>query len=112
MLAARANQSRRPSLNLGFTHIRAPFKGRAGEAKVKPGNLVAPNETLLTTVVSVDPVYVTFTGDERAYLRYQELARTGGARKLARHAQSRCSSASPTRKASRTRARWISSTTH
>jgi multidrug efflux system membrane fusion protein len=77
VLAARANHAR-ASLDLGFTHIRAPFKGRAGEAKVKPGNLVAPNETLLTTVVSVDPVYVSFTGDERAYLRYQELARSGG----------------------------------
>ena len=77
VLAARANFAR-SSLDLGFTHIRAPFKGRAGEAKVKPGNLVAPNETLLTTVVSVDPVYVSFTGDERAYLRYQELARSGG----------------------------------
>ena len=54
VLAARANFAR-SSLDLGFTHIRAPFKGRAGEAKVKPGNLVAPNQTLLTTVVSVDP---------------------------------------------------------
>ena len=77
VLAARANLAR-ASLDLGFTRIRAPFSGRAGEAKVKPGNLVAPNETLLTTVVSVDPVYVTFTGDERAYLRYQDLARSGG----------------------------------
>ena len=74
--AARANASR-AKLDLGFTYIRAPFKGRAGEALVKPGNLVAPNESLLTTVVSVDPVYVTFTGDERAYLRYQEAARAG-----------------------------------
>jgi membrane fusion protein, multidrug efflux system len=64
-------------LNLGFTRIRAPFAGRAGGALVKPGNLVTPNESLLTTLVSVDPVYVTFTGDERAYLRYQELAREG-----------------------------------
>jgi multidrug efflux system membrane fusion protein len=54
-------------------------KGRAGEALVKPGNLVAPNTTLLTTVASVDPVYVTFAGDERAYLRYQELVREGNA---------------------------------
>ena len=76
MLAARANLAR-ANLDLGFTYIKAPFKGRAGEALVKPGNLVAPNESLLTTVVSVDPVYVTFTGDERAYLRYQELARNG-----------------------------------
>jgi membrane fusion protein, multidrug efflux system len=76
MLAAHAN-AKRAKLDYGFTYIRAPFKGRAGEALVKPGNLVAPNESLLTTVVSVDPVYVTFTGDERAYLRYQELARAG-----------------------------------
>ena len=88
VLAARANHAR-ASLDLGFTHIRAPFKGRAGEAMVKPGNLVAPNQTLLTTVVSVDPVYVTFTGDERAYLRYQELARSGGRESSRDSAQSR-----------------------
>ena len=56
---------------------RADVAGRAGEARVKPGNVVVPNQTLLTTLVSVDPVYVTFTADERAYLRYQELARNG-----------------------------------
>jgi len=78
VLAARANFAR-ANLDLGFTYIRAPFKGRAGEAKIKPGNLVAPNETLLTTLVSVDPVYVTFTGDERAFLRYQEIVRAGNA---------------------------------
>jgi len=76
LLAARANADR-AKLDLGFTYITAPFKGRAGEALVKPGNLVAPNTTLLTTVVSTDPVYVSFTGDERAYLRYQELVREG-----------------------------------
>ena len=73
-------------LNLGFTHVRAPFTGRAGAALVKPGNLVTPNESLLTTLVSVDPVYVTFTGDERAYLHYQELARAGN-RKSSRDAR-------------------------
>ena len=78
VLAARANFAR-ANLDLGFTYIRAPFKGRAGEAKIKPGNLVAPNDTLLTTLVSVDPVYVTFTGDERAFLRYQEIVRAGNA---------------------------------
>lgn len=64
-------------LNLGFTRVRAPFAGRAGAALVKPGNLVTPNESLLTTLVSVDPVYVSFTRDEHAYLRYQDLAREG-----------------------------------
>ena len=64
-------------LNLGFTRVRAPFAGRAGEARTDIGNVVVPNDTVLTTLVTVDPVYVTFTGDERAYLRYQELARAG-----------------------------------
>jgi membrane fusion protein, multidrug efflux system len=76
LLAARANYDR-AKLDLGFTYITAPFRGRAGEALMKPGNLVVPNQTLLTTLVSVDPVYVTFTGDERAYLHYQALAREG-----------------------------------
>jgi multidrug efflux system membrane fusion protein len=76
VLAARARLAQ-AELNVGFTRVTAPFAGRAGAALVKPGNVVAAGETLLTTVVSVDPVYVTFTGDERAYLRYQELARAG-----------------------------------
>jgi multidrug efflux system membrane fusion protein len=74
--AARA-QLARAELNMEFTRVTAPFAGRAGAALVKPGNVVSPNETILTTVVSVDPVYVSFTGDERAYLRYQDLARAG-----------------------------------
>lgn len=74
--AARARLTR-TDLDLEFTRVTAPFAGRAGAALVKPGNLVMANDTLLTTLVSVDPVYVTFTGDERAYLRYQQLAREG-----------------------------------
>lgn len=76
LLAANARLAR-AELDLGFTRVTAPFAGRAGVALVKPGNVVNANETLLTTLVSVDPVYVTFSGDERAYLRYQELARNG-----------------------------------
>lgn len=76
LLAARARLAQ-AELDLGFTRVTAPFAGRAGAALVTPGNVVTPNETVLTTLVSVDPVHVTFTGDERAYLRYQELARTG-----------------------------------
>ncbi len=76
LLAARARLAQ-AELDLGFTRVTAPFAGRAGAALVKPGNVVTPDATVLTTLVSVDPVYVTFTGDERAYLRYQELARDG-----------------------------------
>ena len=75
-MAARARM-RQAELDLGFTRITSPITGRAGEALVKPGNLVAPGESLLTTVVSVDPVHVVFDGDEAAYLRYQQMARAG-----------------------------------
>lgn len=67
-------------LNLDFTRVVAPIGGRVGKALVTPGNLVTggmPTATLLTTVVSIDPVYVEFEGDENTYLRYQGLAREG-----------------------------------
>ena len=77
LLATRSRLAR-TELELGFTRVRAPIAGRTGEARVTTGNLVVPGETLLTTLVSVDPVHVVFDGDERAYLRYQRLAREGG----------------------------------
>jgi multidrug efflux system membrane fusion protein len=64
-------------LNLEFTRITAPIAGRIGAAMVKPGNLVAPGETLLSTLVSMDPVHVVFDGDERADRRSQEMVRAG-----------------------------------
>lgn len=82
VLAARARLAQ-AELNLGFTRITAPITGRIGEALVNEGNLVSPGESLLTTLVSVDPVYVVFEGDEQAYLRYQAMDRAG-ARKSSR----------------------------
>ncbi|UXI68565.1 efflux RND transporter periplasmic adaptor subunit [Tahibacter amnicola] len=76
-MQAAADQAR---LNLDFTRVTAPIDGRVGKAQVTPGNLVTsgmPTATLLTTVVSLDPVYVSFEGDEQTYLRYQGLARSG-----------------------------------
>lgn len=61
-------------LNLGFTQIHAPMDGRIGAAMVKPGNLVSPGTSLLSTVVSVDPIYVTFEADEQVFLKYQRSA--------------------------------------
>jgi multidrug efflux system membrane fusion protein len=58
-------------LNLSFSRITAPISGRIGAALIKPGNLVAPGQTLLTTLVSVDPVYVVFEADENVYLKLQ-----------------------------------------
>jgi len=62
-------------LNLTFTEIRAPISGLVSRAEVTAGNLVSSGQTLLTTLVSIDPVYVEFQGDERVYLKYAELAR-------------------------------------
>ncbi|MEM6819907.1 MAG: efflux RND transporter periplasmic adaptor subunit [Pseudomonadota bacterium] len=67
----------RVSLDVEFTQLRAPISGRVGEALVRPGNLVSPGETLLTTLVSVDPIHVVFEGDEQIYLKYQAQARSG-----------------------------------
>ncbi len=65
------------AINLEFTKVRAPISGRAGRALVTVGNLVQADSTLLTTLVSQDPVYVYFDSDERTYLRYVALARRG-----------------------------------
>jgi len=75
-LAARARLAQ-AELQLSFTRVRAQVTGRTGQALVRPGNLVTAGESLLTTVVTIDPVHVVFDGDERAYLRYQQLARNG-----------------------------------
>lgn len=74
---AAASQLRQAELSLSFTRIHAPIDGRIGRTEVRPGNLVSAGTTLLSVVVSVDPVYVAFEGNEHIYLRYQELAREG-----------------------------------
>lgn len=63
------------ALNLEFTRVTAPISGRISRALVTSGNFVADGQTLLTTLVSLDPIYVTFDGDEQAYLKYGKLAR-------------------------------------
>jgi membrane fusion protein, multidrug efflux system len=56
-------------LDLQFTEVRSPINGRAGRALVTTGNLAQADGTLLTTVVSLDPVHVYFESDEQAFLR-------------------------------------------
>ncbi len=65
------------ALNLTFTRVTAPISGRISRAQVTAGNLVSSGQTLLTTLVSLDPIYVRFDGDEQAYLKYSKLAREG-----------------------------------
>jgi RND family efflux transporter MFP subunit len=69
-------------LNLDWTQVRSPIAGRVSNAMVTPGNLVQagpPEATLLTTVVSMDPMYLYFDSDEQTYLRYAGQARNSGA---------------------------------
>jgi RND family efflux transporter MFP subunit len=63
------------ALNLEFTRVTAPISGRISRALVTGGNFVANGQTLLTTLVSLDPIYVSFDGDEQAYLKYTKHAR-------------------------------------
>ncbi|MGZ8916475.1 MAG: efflux RND transporter periplasmic adaptor subunit, partial [Methylobacter sp.] len=68
-------------LNLEFTQVRAPIDGRIGREQVTEGNLVSgggADATLLTFIVSTDPVYVYVDADERSVLKYRRLAGQGG----------------------------------
>ena len=65
-------------LNLEFTEVRAPIDGRVSRAMLTVGNLAVADQSLLTTMVSQDPVYVYFDPDEHSYLRYRSQARPDG----------------------------------
>ena len=75
-------------LDLEYTKVTAPVSGRISRYIVTVGNLIQSGDqnggTLLTTIVSVDPIYVYFDIDERNVLRIQQLTREGKAR-LPRH---------------------------
>lgn len=56
-------------LNLGFTTIRAPLSGRVSRYYYTPGNIVSENQTLLTTIVSMEKMYAYFDVEERTFQR-------------------------------------------
>jgi RND family efflux transporter MFP subunit len=65
-------------LNIEFTHVLAPMAGRVSRHLVSVGNLVTGSDaggggTLLTSIVSLDPIYVYFDMDEATYLKYNRL---------------------------------------
>ena len=72
---------RAAQLNVEFSRMVSPIAGRVSRALVTEGNLVSsgPGEaTLMTTVVSLDPIHAHFDADERIFLRYSALARSAG----------------------------------
>jgi RND family efflux transporter MFP subunit len=67
-------------LNVEFTRVTAPITGRISRKLVTEGNLInggTAESTLLTTIVSMDPIYVYFEADERSYLKYARLSKNG-----------------------------------
>jgi membrane fusion protein, multidrug efflux system len=58
-------------INLGYTEIHAPIAGRIGRADLSVGNLVGPDTGVLATIVSQDPIYVTFPVSQRQLLDYR-----------------------------------------
>jgi RND family efflux transporter MFP subunit len=71
-------------LNLDWTKVTAPVSGRASRYVVTVGNLIQAGDqgggTLLTTIVSVDPMYAYFDVDERTVLQVRQLIREGKAK--------------------------------
>jgi RND family efflux transporter MFP subunit len=68
-------------LDVEFTRVTAPVSGRISRKLVTEGNLinggVGTQSTLLTTIVSLDPIYAYFEADERSFLKYVRLALSG-----------------------------------
>src|SRR5216110_1828719 len=68
------------ALNLEFTQVKSPIDGRVSDERITLGNLVQPGagpENVLTTVVSVDPIYAKVDADENAVLKYVKLSEQG-----------------------------------
>lgn len=68
--AARA-AARASELDVEFTRVVAPIDGRVSYRRVDRGNAVVADDTVLTTIVSVDPMYFVFQGSEALYLKYR-----------------------------------------
>ncbi|HEY2251000.1 MAG TPA: efflux RND transporter periplasmic adaptor subunit, partial [Planctomycetaceae bacterium] len=65
------------ALNVSFTKVHAPLSGRISRRSIDPGNLVKADDTSVTSIVSLDPVYAYFDLDERTMLRLKRLIREG-----------------------------------
>jgi len=65
------------SVNLGYCEIKAQIAGRMSRPFIDPGNLVKADDTILTRIVSQDPMWVYFDLDERTVLRLRRLASNG-----------------------------------
>jgi len=67
------------TINLGYTAIASPIAGRIGRSLVTKGNVVGPESGILTTIVSIDPMYVLFPVSQREFLELQKDGRQADA---------------------------------
>lgn len=79
-LAAAEASVAEAALNVDYTTVEAPVDGRVSYRRVDMGNAVTADSTLLTKLVSVDPIHFVFEGSEALYLKYkrQTMAGDGG----------------------------------
>ncbi len=63
--------------NLDWTIVTAPISGRISRQMIDPGNLVKADDTVLTTIVSQDPIYAYFDVDERTSLEFRRMLEAG-----------------------------------
>jgi RND family efflux transporter MFP subunit len=76
LAAGRANVNN-ARLNLGFTTVRSPITGLVSDRRVSKGNFAQEGTTVLTRVVSTDPIWFSFEGAESFYLKYLRQDRKG-----------------------------------
>jgi RND family efflux transporter MFP subunit len=76
-VAAAEASLQQTQLNLDYTKIEAPISGRIGRRLISAGNLVNANDTVLTTIVALNPIYFYFDVDERSYIAYSRSALQG-----------------------------------
>ena len=76
-LVAGEAQEQTARLNMSFTKVISPIDGRISDRRISPGNLVNADQTVLTTVVNLNPIRFVFTGAESVYLKYQRANENG-----------------------------------
>jgi RND family efflux transporter MFP subunit len=68
---------KKAQVNMAYTKVHAPLSGRISKAVIDPGNLVKADDTILTSIGSVDPIKAYFDVDERTVLRVVDLIEQG-----------------------------------
>jgi RND family efflux transporter MFP subunit len=76
-MAAAEAAFQQAQLNVDYTRIEAPISGRIGRRFISVGNLVNANDTVLSTIVALNPIYFYFDVDERSYIAYSRSALQG-----------------------------------